>query len=129
MRPLLLLLGAAIAAFGSACATYSSQREGVTQLASSHAVLTADRLRNMPGVTAFEALTTMPSFFGLTTRRPAARFLLILDGMRTSTLGPLKAIQATDVREIRVVDDSQSLVGSGEVEVIVNTFGGPTVRP
>jgi hypothetical protein len=109
----------------AACASTMPRGSEIAPLPSSHAVLTADRLRKMVGVTAFDALRTMPSFLSLTTRQPGPRFLLIIDGARTSTLDLLKNFQATDLLEIRVVGDSQSLDSSGEVQILVITQARP----
>ena len=76
----------------------------------------------MPGATALDALGTMPSYFGRTTRQPAPRFILILDGTRTSNLEMLNGIQAGDVYEIRVIGESQSVGIQGEVEIVVTTI-------
>jgi hypothetical protein len=75
----------------------------------------------MPSATAFDALETMSSYFGRTTRQPTPRFVLILDGTRTSNLEMLKGIQASDVFEIRVIGESQSMGNQGEVEIVVTT--------
>jgi hypothetical protein len=109
------------AATGCASATRLNENE-MAQPTSSHGILAADRLHKMVGVTAFDALRTMPSFFGLTTRQPGPRFLLIVDGLRTSNFDLLKNIQAADVVEIRVVDDSQSIDTSGQTQIVVTTI-------
>lgn len=90
--------------------------------ASSNSVLRADRLRKMPGSTAFDALQTLPIYMGSTQRQPAARLVLVLDGTRTSNVEMLKGIQASDVLEIRVIGESQSIGYPGEVEIIVTTI-------
>ena len=94
--------------------------------ASSNSVLRADRLQKMPGSTAFEALRTLPIYMGSTQRQPAPRFVLVLDGTRTSNLEMLKGIQASDVLEIRVIGESQSISYPGEVEIIVTTIASRT---
>jgi len=89
---------------------------------SSTSVLRGDRLQKMPGSSAFDALRTLATYMGRTTRQPAPRFILILDGTRTTNLEMLKGIQASEVFEIRVIGESQSLGEPGEVEIIVTTL-------
>ena len=50
-------------------------------------------------------------------RQPAPRFILILDGTRTTNLGMLQGIQASEVFEIRVIGESQSIGKGGESSV------------
>jgi len=64
----------------------------------------------------------LPGYVGRTTRVPAPRFVLILDGTRTSSLEMLRSIQASEVFEIHVIGESQSIDRQGEVEVIVTTL-------
>ena len=90
--------------------------------ASNNSVLRADRLQKMPGSTAFDALQTLPVYMGRTQRQPAPHFVLVLDGTRTSNLEMLRGIQASEVFEIRVIGESQSIGYPGEVEVIVTTI-------
>lgn len=108
-----------IAAFTVGCARRHSDEP--TPVASSSSVLRSDRLQRMPGATAFDALETMSSYFSRTTRQPTPRFILILDGTRTSNLEMLKGIQASDVFEMQVIGESQSLASQGEVEIVVTT--------
>ena len=75
----------------------------------------------MPGATAFDALHPLPSYLSRTMRVPAPRLVLVLDGMRTSNLDFLNVIRATDLFEIRVVGESQSVGYPGEVEIVVTT--------
>jgi hypothetical protein len=89
---------------------------------SSTSVLRADRLQKMPGSSAFDALQTLASYMGRTMRQPAPRFILILDGTRTTNLEMLKGIQASDVFEIRLIGESQSIGDPGEVEIVVTTL-------
>jgi len=89
---------------------------------SSNSILRADRLQKMPGASALDALETLPGYVGRTTRVPAPRFVLILDGTRTSSLEMLRSIQASEVFEIHVIGESQSIDRQGEVEVIVTTL-------
>jgi len=98
---------------------------GVGELApafSSTSILRADRLQKMPGSSAFDALQTLASYTGRTTRQPAPRFILIIDGTRTTNVEMLKGIQASEVFEIRLVGESQSIGNPGEAEIIVTTF-------
>jgi hypothetical protein len=116
-------------AFASIAAVFTfgctrPQSDWLTPAPSSSSVLRADRLHKMPGATALDALETMSSYFGRTTRQPAPRFILILDGTRTSNLEMLKGIQAGDVYEIRVIGESQSVGNQGEVEIVVTTIAG-----
>jgi hypothetical protein len=76
----------------------------------------------MPSSSAFDALQTLASYMGRTMRQPAPRFILILDGTRTTNLEMLKGIQASDVFEIRLIGESQSLGDPGEVEIVVTTL-------
>ena len=89
--------------------------------------LSAERLRNLSLSSAFEALSYIPEYLSQQNRRPAARFVLYLDGVRAGDLEALKSIRAADVREIRVVGQSRSVATGGEVEVRVSTvpFGRP----
>ncbi len=89
---------------------------------SSTSVLRADRLQRMPGSSALDALQTLASYMGRTMRQPAPRFILILDGTRTTNLEMLKGIQASEVFEIRVIGESQSIGHPGEAEIIVTTL-------
>jgi len=128
MKSVLAFVIVGVTNLSQACTSSSTFREEATQLPSSRGVLTADRLRRLEGVTAFEALRTMPAFFGVTTRQPAPRFLLILDGMRTSSLDVLRSIQATDLFELRIVHDDQSLESAGDVEIVVTTLARHNAR-
>jgi hypothetical protein len=89
---------------------------------SSTSVLRADRLQKMPSSSAFDALQTLASYMGRTTRQPAPRFILVLDGTRTTNLEMLKGIQASEVFEIRLIGESQSIGVPGEVEIVVTTL-------
>ena len=89
---------------------------------SSTSVLRADRLQKMPSSSAFDALQTLASYMGRTMRQPAPRFILMLDGTRTTNLEMLKGIQASEVFEIRVIGESQSIGDPGEVEIVVTTL-------
>jgi hypothetical protein len=89
---------------------------------SSTSVLRADRLQKMPSSSAFDALQTLASYMGRTMRQPAPRFILVLDGTRTTNLEMLKGIQASEVFEIRVIGESQSIGVPGEVEIVVTTL-------
>ena len=117
-----LVTPAVLFAFTAGC---SRPREGFAPPApdaSSSSVLRADRLQKMPASSALDALQTLPIYMGRTMRQPAPRFVLILDGARTSSLDVLKSIRASDVFEIRVIGESQSIADPGEVEVIVTTL-------
>jgi hypothetical protein len=89
---------------------------------SSTSVLRADRLQKMPSSSAFDALQTLASYMGRTMRQPAPRFILMLDGTRTTNIEMLKGIQASEVFEIRVIGESQSIGNPGEVEIVVTTL-------
>jgi len=117
-----LVTATVLVALTTACTRPPTGFAGAAPAVSSNSVLRADRLQKMPGASAFDALETLPSYFGRTTRVPAPRFVLILDGTRTSNLQMLKSIQASEVFEIRVVGESQSIDRQGEVEVIVTTL-------
>ena len=103
------------------CARSPTPIDGLTPAASSTSILRSDRLQRMPASTAFDALQTLASYMNRTTRQPAPRFILVLDGARTANLEMLRGIQARDVYEIRVIGESQSLGSPGEVEIVVTT--------
>jgi hypothetical protein len=117
-----LVTTAVLLAFTSACTRSPARGGEVTPAVSSTSVLRADRLQKMPSSSAFDALQTLASYMGRTMRQPAPRFILILDGTRTTNLEMLKGIQARDVFEIRLIGESQSLGDPGEVEIIVTTL-------
>jgi hypothetical protein len=122
MKPAHTLVTAAVLVVFTAGCARSPERAGqLTPAASSTSILRADRLQRMPGSTAFDALQTMATYMGRTQRQPAPRFILVLDGTRTSNVEMLKGIQASDVFEIRVVGESQSVGNPGEVEIVVTT--------
>lgn len=117
-----LVTPAILLAFNSGCVRPPAGAGQFVPAASSNSVLRAERLQKMPGSSAFDALETLPIYMGRTMRRPAPRFVLILDGTRTSSLEMLRGIQASEVFEIRVIGESQSIGDPGEVEVVVTTL-------
>jgi hypothetical protein len=117
-----LVTTAGLLALVPACTRPPAGAGGFVPAASSNSILRAERLQKMPGSSAFDALQTLPIYMGRTMRQPAPRFVLILDGTRTSNLGMLRSIQASEVFEIRVIGESQSIGDPGEVEVIVTTL-------
>jgi len=117
-----LVTTAVLLALTPGCARTPVPAGQETPAFSSTSVLRADRLQKMPSSSAFDALQTLASYMGRTMRQPAPRFILMLDGTRTTNLEMLKGIQASDVFEIRVIGESQSLGEPGEVEIIVTTL-------
>jgi hypothetical protein len=117
-----LVTTAGLLAFVPGCTWPPAGTGGTAPAASSNSILRAERLQKMPGSSALDALQTLPIYMGRTMRQPAPRFVLILDGTRTSNLGMLRSIQASEVFEIRVIGESQSIGDPGEVEVIVTTL-------
>jgi hypothetical protein len=81
-------------------------------------------LRTMTGFTALDALRMLPAYYARVNQRPAPTFVLVIDGARTSYLDMLSSIQATDLLEIRVVNQSHTTATGGEAEIIVTTVGG-----
>lgn len=121
MKLAFALVAPAFVALALGC-TRSSARDALpAPLASTNSILRFDRLAKMPGATAFDALHTLPSYLSRTMRVPAPRLVLVLDGMRTSNLDFLNVIRASDLFEIRVVGESQSIGYPGEVEIVVTT--------
>ena len=111
-----------LVAFNTGCSRLPAGFAEPAPAVSSNSILRADRLQRMPGASALDALQTLPIYMGRTMRVPAPRFVLVLDGTRTSSLEMLRSIQASDVFEIRVIGESQSIGYPGEVEVIVTTL-------
>jgi hypothetical protein len=109
-------------AFTPGCSRSPVRAGQPSPASSSTSVLRADRLQKMPGSSAFDALQTLATYMGRTMRQPAPRFILILDGTRTTNLGMLQGIQASEVFEIRVIGESQSIGNPGEVEIVVTTL-------
>lgn len=109
-------------ALSPGCARPPERISEATPAASSSSVLRADWLQKVPGLTAMDALHTLPAYMGRTMRQPVPRFILVLDGTRTSNLDLLKGIQASELFELRVVGESQSIGDPGEVEIIVTTL-------
>jgi hypothetical protein len=83
----------------------------------------------MRGLTGFDALRLMPDYFSRANRSPAPRFVLIIDGTRTSDVEMLKSIPATDLFEIRIISESQTVASGGDVEIIATTLGGRKPSP
>ena len=117
-----LVTTAGLLTFASGCSRPADGSAEPAPAVSSNSILRADRLQKMPGTSAFDALQTLPVYMGRTMRVPAPRFVLILDGTRTSSLEMLRGIQASEVFEIRVIGESQSIGRPGEVEIIVTTL-------
>ena|SRR5215831_165059 len=117
-----LVSTAGLLAFGLGCTRPSAGVGEPAPAVSSNSILRANRLQKMPGASALDALETLPIYMGRTMRRPEPRFVLILDGTRTSSLEMLRSIQASDVFEIRVIGESQSIDRPGEVEIVVTTL-------
>lgn len=113
---------AVLLALSPGCARTPLRTGEATPAASSNSVLRADWLQRVPGLTALDALNTLPAYRGRTMRQPAPRFILVLDGTRTSNLDLLKSIQATELFELRVLGESQSIGDPGEVEIVVTTL-------
>jgi hypothetical protein len=126
MKPAIGSVAAAVVvALTVACSpnVFVSGRDA-TPSPSSHSLIAAERLRKMPGLTGFDALRMLPDYLGRANRRPAPRFMLIIDGAHTSEVELLKTILATDLFEIRIVTESQTVISGGDVEIIVTTLGG-----
>ena len=122
MRSPIVLVAVVVVAFAVGCTRSPATPGRPAPASSSTSVLRADRLQKMPGSSAFDALQTLASYMGRTMRQPAPRFILILDGTRTTNLGMLQGIQASEVFEIRVIGESQSIGNPGEVEIVVTTL-------
>lgn len=120
-RTILVTL-AVLFALAPACARPPARAGEATPAASSNSILRADWLQKMPGLTAFDALHALPAYMGRTLRQPTPRFILVLDGTRTSNLDLLRGLQASELFELRVVGESQSIGDPGEVEIIVTTL-------
>jgi hypothetical protein len=86
--------------------------------------MTAEQLSKLQGLTALQALGTMPSYRSTRNQSPSAPFTLVLDGTRVYDLDFLKSICATDVYEIQVKRASENAYGFGGPEVIVTTMAG-----
>jgi hypothetical protein len=80
-----------------------------------------ERLFRMRGVSAYDALQSIPSYVALMRRQPAPRVALILDDARVYDVGILKAIQAVDLSEIRINRPGESSGQTWEVELVVVT--------
>jgi hypothetical protein len=117
-----LVTTAVLLAFTSACTRSPVPAGQPAPVFSSTSVLRADRLQKMPSSSAYDALQTLASYMGRTMRQPAPRFILVLDGTRTTNLEMLKGIQASEVFEIRLIGESQSIGVPGEVEIVVTTL-------
>jgi hypothetical protein len=83
----------------------------------------------MRGSTGFDALRLLPAYLSRANRSPAPRFVLIIDGTRTSDLELLKSIPATDLFEICIISESQTVTSRGDVEIIVTTLGARKTSP
>ena len=119
--PAALVASAALVMFALGCGRTAASTDQPVPAASSTSILRGDRLQKMPGATAFDALQMMATYMSRTMRQPAPRLVLVLDGTLTSNIELLKSIQASDVFEIRVVGESQSLGDQGGVEIVVTT--------
>jgi hypothetical protein len=51
----------------------------------------------------------LPAYYARVHERPSPRFLLVIDGARTSYLDLLRSIQATDLLEIHVANSVRQL--------------------
>ena len=116
-------------AFAVACAPVTTRVTADASRLDSSPVMTAERLRKLTGLTAFDALRTMPSYFSRMNQAPTPRFTLVLDGARVSGFELLDTIQATDVLEIRIVSPYRSALGFDGPEVVVTTIAGRKPRP
>ena len=121
-RTVPVTLAALLVLSSPGCAWPPARTGEATPAASSNSVLRADWLQKVPGLTAMDALQALPAYMARTMRQPAPRFVLVLDGTRTSNLDLLKGIQASELFEVRVLGESQSLGEPGEVEIIVTTL-------
>ena len=113
---------AILLAMTSACGRSAAPIRPATPAPSSTSTLRADWLHRMVGLTAFDALRTLPAYMGTTMRQPSPRFILVIDGTRTSNLDLLTSIQASELFELKVVGESQSLGSTGDVEIVVTTL-------
>ena len=125
-RPIAPLASAIALTLTVACAPALDPRStyAVRPLTTSSPAMTADRLSKLEGLTALQALRTMPSYSAAANQSPPPRFTLVLDGMRIADLDFLKSICATDVYEIQVRRASENAYGFGGPEVIVTTMAG-----
>src|SRR5262245_16709804 len=101
--PIVFFAAAIAAALVVACAPVRGTRSSrsATQLTGRSGVLTAEQLANMRGVSAFDALRTMPGYYARVRDARPPRFTLILDGLRVKDLDVLNSIRAVDLFEIR----------------------------
>ena len=125
------IASAIVVALTVACTPPSVAASGgsTERLSSSHSVIAAQQLGSMRGSTGFDALRLLPAYLARADRRPAPRFVAIIDGTRTSDLELLKSIPATDLFEIRIISERQTVTSRGDVEIIVTTLGGRTTSP
>lgn len=123
MKPAIVSVASAITvALAVACAGNSSLNGSSEQLISVYPALGAERLHGLVGLSALEALRMVPGYSSRANRPMPSRFVLILDGTRSSDLEPLRAIRATDLFEIHVVGETAT--STGDVEVVVTTLAG-----
>lgn len=84
--------------------------------------LSAARLHEMYGMSAFEALSLIPAYALRVNRSPAPHFVVVLNKHHLNGLEALKSIRAEDVKEIRLVTENQTVESGGALEVVVTTI-------
>ena len=91
------LLTTLLRAFTPGCVRPPVPAGRATPVFSSTSVLRANRLQKMPSSSAFDAFQTLASYMGRAMRQPVPRFILMLDGTRTTNLEMPKGIHASEV--------------------------------
>jgi hypothetical protein len=86
--------------------------------------MTADQLRKLDGLSAFDALRTLQGYQQRTSQVPTSGYTLILDRVYAVDFEVLNAIPATEIEEIRIIPAAQASRSFGTAEVIVTTVGG-----
>lgn len=91
---------------------------------SGNVLLTRDRLSRMYTLTALDALGVLPGFNATASVGVQYRYVVFLDGTLAADLEVLRAIRATDLAEVRIVNGPEAASGSGaRTQIRITTLG------
>ena len=129
MRAKLTPVLAVVTLVAACTVNHPLQEEGLSRVvAPSMLSVPRERLERMTLLTAYDALTLIPGFVRRVKESPTPHYTLWLDGTFTINIEILKLVRATDVREMRMLDENRSMANGGAINLVVTTFAGGVSR-
>ena len=115
---LVVCLAAAIAGACTTASALGGEAEGSPEPALSS--LLRER-RDPPLVSAYDALQEIPGYARLLKQTTVPLFIVRLDGALIGDIEVLKRIPATDIRQMRLITETQSAANAVTVQIVVTT--------